>query len=43
MSTDEYNSYCRGKITDPNNFGWCKNYKGFIQLREYIETKTFNL
>lgn len=43
MSFDEYNSYCRGKIADPNNFGWCKNYKGFIQLREYVETKTLEI
>lgn len=37
-STDEISSDI-GMAIGPNSFGWCRNYKGFIQYRHILETK----
>lgn len=47
MSDEEYVRYVKGKLTDgrfeiPNmeedGDGWCRNYRGFIQYRHFVET-----
>ena len=36
MSEEEYDSYVRsdGSV---DTYGWCRNFKGFIQYRHFIE------
>lgn len=50
MTNEEYNTYLKGKsiyeestnshIPIGNSLGWCRNYKGFIQLRQILENDT---
>ena len=40
MSKKEYNNYFRGKLsemTDKKSKGWNKNFKGFVQLRTFMD------
>lgn len=49
MTTYEYETYLNGQLhlneegrieeTSPNLFGWCRNFKGFIQYRHLVENK----
>lgn len=42
MSNDEYYSNIRGfafVVADTENVGWCRNFKGFRQLRDFIENE----
>lgn len=39
MSRDEYCSFYNGNQLKDENFGWCRNFKGFIQYRHIVETK----
>jgi thymidylate synthase ThyX len=39
-----YNPNSSGKYTDVNfEEGWCKNFRGYIQLRDFVEKGIFNL
>jgi len=48
MNEDEYESWFRGAGANEGhmgrkeNQGWCKNYKGFIQLRQILENGKTN-
>lgn len=50
MSKEEYNKFIMGSpikntrpyIEDKKALGWCNNFKGFIQLRHYIENGGIN-
>lgn len=39
MFNNEYNNNVKGDTSKPSNsiYGWCRNYKGFIQYRDMIE------
>ena len=50
MSDEEYNSHVNGKIEDysttmegyqptEESFGWCRNFRGFIQYRHLTERR----
>lgn len=42
MSQEEYNTHFRGELSNLNNpkyKGWNKNFKGFVQLRSYMENE----